>query len=404
MSVITVYSGTYCNEEAVIQALTAESGYKSITDSELIAAAGKQSGIPESKIERAFSSKASVFNKFTHERERSLAHLRMAMAAALAEDNLLICGFAGQLIPREIHHVLRVCLIADFKTRVAQAATAMQVTESEAVKLLRKQDEERAAWTGTIFDNPDPWAADLYDMILPTDKMSVEEITSAVMENAGSSMVRMTSYSRRAVEDFLLAAQVEVALVKQGHQVAVAAREGVVSLTINKHVLMLSRLEGELKSIAGQVAGVKSVETKVGPGFYQADIYRKQDFTMPSKILLVDDEREFVQTLSERLLMRDMGSAVAYDGESALEVVRQDEPEVMILDLKMPGIDGIEVLRRVKESQPEIEVIILTGHGSEADRDTCMNLGAFAYLQKPVDVEELSATIKRANEKIQAKK
>jgi len=98
-----------------------------------------------------------------------------------------------------------------------------------------------------------------------------------------------------------------------------------------------------------------------------------------------------------------LGSAVAYDGESALEVVREDEPDVMILDLKMPGIDGIEVLRRVKETQPEIEVIILTGHGSDADRETCMQLGAFAYLQKPVDVEELSATIKRANEKIQRK-
>ena len=122
---------------------------------------------------------------------------------------------------------------------------------------------------------------------------------------------------------------------------------------------------------------------------------------MPSKILLVDDEREFVQTLSERLLMRDLGSAVAYDGESALEVAREDEPDVMILDLKMPGIDGIEVLRRVKATQPQIEVIILTGHGSEADRELCMQLGAFAYLQKPVDVEELSATIKRANEKIQ---
>ncbi len=65
----------------------------------------------------------------------------------------------------------------------------------------------------------------------------------------------------------------------------------------------------------------------------------------------MDDEREFVQTLSERLLMRDMGSAVAYDGESALNMIAEDEPEVMILDLKMPGIDGIEVLRRVKESR-----------------------------------------------------
>ena len=120
-------------------------------------------------------------------------------------------------------------------------------------------------------------------------------------------------------------------------------------------------------------------------------------------VLLVDDEREFVQTLSERLMMRDLGSAVAYDGESALEVAREDEPDVMILDLKMPGIDGIEVLRRIKKTQPEIEVIILTGHGSEADKTICKQLGAFAYLQKPVDIEELSATIKAAHEQIRRK-
>jgi DNA-binding response OmpR family regulator len=149
---------------------------------------------------------------------------------------------------------------------------------------------------------------------------------------------------------------------------------------------------------------VKSVETQVGSDFHQADIYRKFDFQTPSKVLLVDDEREFVQTLSERLTMRDMGSAVAYDGESALKMAREEEPEVMILDLKMPGIDGIEVLRRIKDTQPEIEVIILTGHGSETDRKICMDLGAFAYLQKPVDIDVLSDTLKKANEKIRLKK
>ncbi|MDZ7596911.1 MAG: response regulator [Desulfobacterales bacterium] len=83
---------------------------------------------------------------------------------------------------------------------------------------------------------------------------------------------------------------------------------------------------------------------------------------------------------------------------------REDEPEVMILDLKMPGIDGIEVLRQVKTTRPEIEVIILTGHGSEDDREVCMQLGAFAYLQKPVDIDVLSDTLKRANAKIQERK
>ena len=162
---------------------------------------------------------------------------------------------------------------------------------------------------------------------------------------------------------------------------------------------MLGRLEDELKAIAEPVEGVKSVETKVGKDFYKPDIYRKMDFEKPSRVLLVDDEHEFVQTLSERLEMRDVGSAIAYDGESALRMVEDDEPEVIILDLRMPGIDGIEVLRRVKKTHPSIEVIILTGHGSDEDRKTCMELGAFAYLQKPVDIEELSETLKRANEK-----
>ena len=68
----------------------------------------------------------------------------------------------------------------------------------------------------------------------------------------------------------------------------------------------------------------------------------------------------------------------------------------------MPVINGIEVLKQTKKTNPDIEVIILTGHGSEADRETCMNLGAYAYLQKPTDVQKLSATIEEAYKKIAA--
>jgi two-component system response regulator CpxR len=401
MPVITVFSGTFCNDEPVLQALLQRTGYKLVSDADLIAEAGRLSSIPETKIDRAFSARPSVFNKITHERERSIAFLRLAVARLQSDDNLVLSGFAGQLIPRDLSHVLRICLIADMKSRIATASAGLQVTEQEAAKLIHKQEEDRAAWVRTIFNQNDPWDASLYDMVFPTDKVTVDAIVGTVAEIVGTTVVRRTARSQRAIQNFLLAAEVEIALLQEGHQVTVEADEGAITLTINKHVLMLSRLENELKSIAGKVPGVHTVITKVGAGFHQVDIYRRQDFSMPSKILLVDDEREFVQTLSERLLMRDMGSAVAYDGESALEVAREDEPDVMILDLKMPGIDGIEVLRRVKTTQPEIEVIILTGHGSDADEKLCLQLGAFAYLQKPVDVEELSATIKRANQKIQ---
>jgi DNA-binding response OmpR family regulator len=149
---------------------------------------------------------------------------------------------------------------------------------------------------------------------------------------------------------------------------------------------------------------VREVETGVGSGYHQSDVYRRYQFETPSRVLLVDDEKQFVQTLSERLQLRNMGTAVAYDGESALKLIDRDEPEVMVLDLMMPGIDGIQVLRQVRQTRPGVEVIILTGHGSEEDRELCLSLGAFAYLHKPVDIEVLSQTIREANERIQGRR
>jgi DNA-binding NtrC family response regulator len=117
------------------------------------------------------------------------------------------------------------------------------------------------------------------------------------------------------------------------------------------------------------------------------------------KVLMVDDEEDFVKTLAERMKMRDLDSDVALNGEEALQVVEGEVPDVMVLDLKMPGIDGMEVLRRVRKSYPEVQVVVLTGHGSEKDREEAVRLGAFAYLQKPVEIETLIKTLRGAYKK-----
>lgn len=117
------------------------------------------------------------------------------------------------------------------------------------------------------------------------------------------------------------------------------------------------------------------------------------------KVLLVDDEKDFVETLAERLQIRPehpMGSEVALNGEQALEKVAVDLPDVMVLDLKMPGIDGLEVLKRVKQNYPNLPVIMLTGHGSDRDEEEARRLGVFEYFQKPVGIETLVSTIKKA--------
>lgn len=400
MSVISMFSGAFCKDELIIKEVISSTGYTLITDEEILSSAGRMAGIDSGKIQRAFSSKTSVFNKFTHEKERSIAHLKLALADIIRNDNLLISGYCSQLIPASITHVLRVCLIADLKFRIKVAMENRGLTEKEAVRSIHQEDEDHTAWIELLLAQKDPWDPSLYDLMIPMGKTPVEQASALIQENALKTVVRPTETSQQAVSDFLLAAKIEVALTGEGHQVTVRVSAGEVTIIINKQVLMLSRLEEELKSIVEKIPGVLSVKTEIGKGFHQTLIYRKHDFKVPSKVLLVDDEREYAQTLSERLQLRQMGAAVAFDGESALELVRNDDPEVMIIDLKMPGIDGMEVLKKVKTTRPEIEVIVLTGHGAEIDKERCLQLGAFAYLQKPVEIEELSETLQKAYAKI----
>jgi DNA-binding NtrC family response regulator len=114
------------------------------------------------------------------------------------------------------------------------------------------------------------------------------------------------------------------------------------------------------------------------------------------KVLFVDDEEDFVRTMAERMEMREVGSEVALDGQQALQMLEDEVPDVMVLDLRMPGIDGLEVLRRVKKMYPQMEVIIMTGHGSEVDEAEARRLGAFDYLRKPVDINDLMEAVRNA--------
>ena len=116
----------------------------------------------------------------------------------------------------------------------------------------------------------------------------------------------------------------------------------------------------------------------------------------PIKILLVDDEVQFVDTLKDRLYLRGFEAAVAYSGEEGLQKVKKNPPDVIVLDLRMPGIDGFEVLRAVKKTNPDVQVIILTGHGGDAEEASAIRMGAYSFLRKPMDIDDLLGCIRLA--------
>jgi len=127
---------------------------------------------------------------------------------------------------------------------------------------------------------------------------------------------------------------------------------------------------------------------------------------MPDKIrlLIVDDEVKFLDSIAQRLELRGFDVTKALDGKTAVEAARNMKFDLALLDLKMPGMDGREVLEILKSEHKFLEVIILTGHGSMESAVECTKLGAFGYLPKPYELDDLLNVLKQAYEERLKKK
>ena len=120
---------------------------------------------------------------------------------------------------------------------------------------------------------------------------------------------------------------------------------------------------------------------------------------MEAKVLLVDDEQDFLETLSNRLEMRGLKVSAVTSGEQAISEAKQQDYDAIVVDLAMPGIDGLETLKRIKADNPNAEIIMLTGHASVQSGVEAMKLGAGDFLQKPVELTELMSKIGEAKNK-----
>lgn len=394
MAIISIFSGAFCRGEEIANRVAAQLGYERI-DERLLEVTSTRWDTPEASLEQTLRGERPLLNRFTHEREKNLAHLRLELARLIQDDDRVCHGFASHLLPRAVPHILWVCLIASREYRINLALESTELSKNEAEPFILNEDRARTAWTQFLYSK-NPYDSELYDAVLPLHTMTVEEAVDRICHYSLRPALRTTQDSLQKMKDFLLAAKVGEVLAARGHEVSVTARRGHVSISIDKYVVNLERHKRKLERLAKNVAGVKNVETTPGTGFIPPTLTRSLDLELPSKVLLVDDEVEFVQTLSERLQSRNLEASVAYGGEEALSYIETDEPEVMVLDLKMPGIDGIEVLRRVRSDHPEIKVVILTGHGSDKEKQLALDLGAFAYLRKPVDIDTLAQVMKDA--------
>ncbi|MFH2010335.1 MAG: response regulator [bacterium] len=396
MSIIAIVSGIYCSGDEIAGRVAERLEYD-LVGGELAEEAAQRFGTTVDKLNRALSGDRALFNIITHDHEKSVVYLRAALAELVAKGNVVYHGVATHLIPRSISHVLRVGLIAEEEYRVSQAAEIDKVDAKEARSRIKRGTKGLQTWTQEQLGRT-PWDPALFDLKIPVGTKTVDEAVELIHDALTQDALRPTDRSIQAAVDFLLAMQVNLTLLERGqYRSDVTADRGKVTVLIKSkpappgkigrtmHTLKHESWMDEARALALGIEGVKQVDVR--------------PVAQHSKTLLVDDEREYVVTLSERLGMRDIEADIAYDGSEALDRVQAGEPEVMVLDLKMPGLDGFEVLKRVKKDHPRVEVIVLTGHGSEHDEKAVRDLGAFDYLRKPVDIATLAERIRAAREK-----
>jgi len=119
---------------------------------------------------------------------------------------------------------------------------------------------------------------------------------------------------------------------------------------------------------------------------------------MNPRVLIVDDEKEFLEAMGERIAARGMDVAISMSAREALEKIENESFDAIIMDFQMPGMDGIEALKAIKAKNPELQIILLTGHASVKKGVEAMKEGALDYIEKPADMDEITQKIKEAHD------
>lgn len=326
----------------------------------------------------------------------------MYLGKILLDGEKIFAGFGTYLLPREAKGILRLCFGANINFRIGNYAKSKRIPIELATKKVKEFDRNLFFFTKTYLKKT-PYEPNDFHFNIDVEKYKAEEIIYKILELVHNWNYNQGEDTKKILQDYVIENRILAIFLGEKEDIDVNFRNGKLTLLVKKQKIRMKNYFEYLRSRVPQLPEIKDVEIS-----FSKEIKLGSSLAMnlekEPNVLLVDDEVEFVDTLSQRLESRQIHTKVAYSGEEALDSITFQTPDVIILDLKMPGIDGIEVLRKVKSMEPKTEVIILTGHGTEHERQLAIELGAFAYLEKPVDINLLHTKLNEAYEKIRKSK
>jgi cytidylate kinase len=255
MAIITISRGSYSRGKEVAEKVAARLGYECISR-EILLEASEQFQIPEIKLVRAIHDAPSILERFTNGKERYVSYIRAALLKHVQKDNVVYHGLAGHFFVRDIHHVLKVRIIADLEDRVAEEVKREGIPAEEARAFLEKDDEERYRWSYHLYgiDTRNP---SLYDLVIHIKTLIADDAVNLVICAVQSPHFQTTARSQKILDDLTLAARIQAALVEEFPTVKVNAQDGEVFIEVKGAVDEEDGVIARMQRLANNVAGIE---------------------------------------------------------------------------------------------------------------------------------------------------
>jgi len=263
MPIITISRGSYSWGKEVAEKAAQKLGYKCIAR-EVLIEASEQFNIPEIRLLQAIHDAPSFVDQFIHgkEKEKYITYFQAVLLKQAKEDKMVYHGLAGHFFLKDISHVLKVRIIADFNDRVKLVTKRDRLSRSEAIAFLKKIDDQRRRWSLSLYDI-DTWDASLYDMVLHIKKITVDDAVDFICNAVGLKQFQTTPESKKKLLDLALAAEVKAALVNLKPDVDVSAHDGIVLVRTGAQKWQESKLVSKIRGIVETIPGVKDIEVQV---------------------------------------------------------------------------------------------------------------------------------------------
>ncbi|WP_028582421.1 cytidylate kinase-like family protein [Desulfogranum japonicum] len=259
MSIITISRGSFSRGKEVAEKLAEKLGYECVSR-EILLEASEEFNIPEIRLKSAMHDSASVLERFSHGKLRYISYYKYALLNHVVNNNIVYHGLAGQYILKDIPHVFKIRVQADFEDRIEQVMKHDHVSRNKAISIIKKDDKERRKWSLQLY-GIDTKDSSLYDLVINIHKITVDDAVNLISSVVDTPAFQATPESQRKIEDLTLAAKIHALLIDYSLMVEVKVENKTACLSNIGEVLKYDEvIRSRIEKIILAIDGIEQVK------------------------------------------------------------------------------------------------------------------------------------------------